>query len=171
MTLYCNYESKKWIKISKNIENVFRDMKLPLENNMRPWKDLFLLIIEHTIKFHWNPLVIMVSVQNDLKTFPWRLNTEGCLITLSIASETQNNLKNIKMYTFLAFFATFLIMDRGFLKNHINRMWFYNLYEIKNVLGALFWRFQVPKISSYSLKYVRDVQKTIWGDSSLLMYV
>ena len=40
-------------------------MKLPLENNMRPWKDLFLLIIEHTIKFHWNPLVIMVSVQND----------------------------------------------------------------------------------------------------------
>ena len=37
----CNYESEKWIKYKNHVRNMFRDTKLPLENDMMYWNDLF----------------------------------------------------------------------------------------------------------------------------------
>ena len=36
-----NYQVKKWMKCRNNLRNVFRDIKLPMGNDMDHWKDLF----------------------------------------------------------------------------------------------------------------------------------
>ena len=36
-----DYESEKWIKYQKHVRNMFGDTKLPLENDMMYWNDLF----------------------------------------------------------------------------------------------------------------------------------
>ena len=42
MTSECDFVFIKWRKYQNNVRNVFRDIKLPLENDIRPWDGIFL---------------------------------------------------------------------------------------------------------------------------------
>ena len=41
MTSECGLGAKKWIKYQNNVRNVFRDIKLPLGNDMGHWNGIF----------------------------------------------------------------------------------------------------------------------------------
>ena len=41
MTSECDLGAKKWIKYQNNVRNVFRDIKLPLGNDMGHWNCIF----------------------------------------------------------------------------------------------------------------------------------
>ena len=50
MTSMCDFGSKKWIKYQNNVRNVFRDIKIPLENIMGHWNGIVWSIFEKSPK-------------------------------------------------------------------------------------------------------------------------